>query len=78
MKAFTETVVPFKDGAKEENTDAVIFATGQSFCLPFLEEAILKIHSDNQLFLYKYVDFPSTLEKPTLPLLASFNLWEPS
>lgn len=70
--------MPFEDGTKEENTDAIIFATGQSFCLLFLGEAILKIHSDNQISLYKYVDPPSTVEKTTWPLLASFNLWEPS
>ncbi|XP_001372704.2 flavin-containing monooxygenase 5-like isoform X2 [Monodelphis domestica] len=67
VKEFTETAVIFEDGTKEENIDAVIFATGYSFSFPFLEESVIKT-KNNHVSLYKYV-FPPFLEKPTLAMI---------
>uniref|UniRef100_A0A4X2K2Y2 Flavin-containing monooxygenase n=1 Tax=Vombatus ursinus TaxID=29139 RepID=A0A4X2K2Y2_VOMUR len=67
VKEFTETAVIFEDGTKEDNIDAVIFATGYSFSFPFLEESVIKI-KNNHVSLYKHV-FPPFLEKPTLAII---------
>nr|XP_003468717.1 dimethylaniline monooxygenase [N-oxide-forming] 5-like [Cavia porcellus] len=65
VKEFTITSVIFDDGT-EESIDAVVFATGYTFSLPFLEDdsGIL----DSQRSMFKFV-FPPQLEKPTLAFI---------
>ena len=36
VKEFTETAAIFEDGSREDDIDAVIFATGYSFAFPFV------------------------------------------
>ncbi|XP_044156764.1 flavin-containing monooxygenase 5-like [Bufo gargarizans] len=67
IKAFTDTGVIFEDGTKEENIDAVIFATGYSFSFPFCEESVINVKG-NKIALYKFM-FPYHLEKPTLAIV---------
>ncbi|XP_040262601.1 flavin-containing monooxygenase 5-like isoform X2 [Bufo bufo] len=67
IKAFTDTGVIFEDGTKEENIDAVIFATGYSFSFPFCEESVINVKG-NKIALYKFM-FPYHLEKPTLAVM---------
>ncbi|XP_005998575.1 flavin-containing monooxygenase 5-like isoform X1 [Latimeria chalumnae] len=67
VKEFTETGAIFEDGTVEDNIDTVIFATGYSFCFPFLDESVIKV-TNNHISLYKYV-FPPQLEKPTLAII---------
>uniref|UniRef100_A0A4W3K2P6 Flavin-containing monooxygenase n=1 Tax=Callorhinchus milii TaxID=7868 RepID=A0A4W3K2P6_CALMI len=66
VKQFTETAAIFEDGTVEEDIDVVIFATGYTFCFPFLDE-VVKV-KNNQVSLYKYV-FPPQLEQPTLAFI---------
>nr|XP_019575489.1 PREDICTED: dimethylaniline monooxygenase [N-oxide-forming] 5 [Rhinolophus sinicus] len=66
VKEFTETAAIFEDGSREENIDAVIFATGYTFAFPFLEDYIKVVK--NKVSLYKMV-FPPNLEKPTLAII---------
>ncbi|XP_037354819.1 flavin-containing monooxygenase 5 [Talpa occidentalis] len=66
VKEFTETGAIFEDGSKEDNIDAVIFATGYSFAFPFLDESVKVVN--NKISLYKKV-FPPNLEKPTLAII---------
>lgn len=66
VSEFTETAAIFEDGSKEEDIDAVVFATGYSFSFPFLGDCV-KV-TENQVNLYKYV-FPPQLEKPTLAFI---------
>ncbi|NWX99144.1 FMO5 monooxygenase, partial [Nothoprocta ornata] len=63
IREFTATAAVFEDGTKEDDIDAVVFATGYSFAFPFLEDCVTVV--ENQIPLYKYV-FPVHLEKPTL------------
>ncbi|XP_056379589.1 flavin-containing monooxygenase 5-like isoform X2 [Hyla sarda] len=67
VKEFTDTGVIFEDGTKEENIDAVIFATGYSFSFPFCEETVITV-KENKVSLYKFM-FPYHLEKPTLAVV---------
>ncbi|XP_048214143.1 flavin-containing monooxygenase 5-like [Perognathus longimembris pacificus] len=64
VKEFTETSAIFEDGT-EEKIDAVVFATGYTFSLPFLEDEDIL---DNQHSMFKCV-FPPHLEKPTLAFI---------
>ncbi|KAG8517656.1 Dimethylaniline monooxygenase [N-oxide-forming] 5 [Galemys pyrenaicus] len=66
VKEFTETAAIFEDGSKEEDIDAVIFATGYSFAFPFLDDSVKVVN--NKVSLYKKV-FPPNLEKPTLAII---------
>ncbi|XP_077012004.1 flavin-containing monooxygenase 5 [Tamandua tetradactyla] len=66
VKEFTETAAIFEDGSREENIDAVVFATGYSFAFPFLDDCVKVIR--NKISLYKHV-FPPNLEKPTLAII---------
>ncbi|XP_025069385.1 dimethylaniline monooxygenase [N-oxide-forming] 5-like isoform X3 [Alligator sinensis] len=66
VSEFTETAAIFEDGTKEDNIDAVVFATGYSFSFPFLESCVEVVN--NQISLYKFV-FPPHLEKPTLAFI---------
>lgn len=66
VKEFTETAAIFEDGSKEDDIDAVIFATGYSFSFPFLEDSVKVVK--NKVSLYKKV-FPPNLEKPTLAII---------
>ncbi|XP_038613643.1 flavin-containing monooxygenase 5 [Tachyglossus aculeatus] len=66
VTGFTETAVLFEDGTREEDIDAVIFATGYSFAFPFLEDSIRVVK--NKVCLYHHV-FPPQLEKPTLAFI---------
>ncbi|XP_027722504.1 dimethylaniline monooxygenase [N-oxide-forming] 5 isoform X1 [Vombatus ursinus] len=66
VKEFTETAAIFEDGSREDNIDAVIFATGYSFDFPFLEDSLRAVK--NKISLYKKV-FPPNLEKPTLAII---------
>ncbi|XP_066117847.1 flavin-containing monooxygenase 5 [Saccopteryx bilineata] len=66
VKEFTETAAIFEDGSREDDIDAVIFATGYSFAFPFLEESVKVVK--NKISLYKKV-FPPNLEKPTLAMI---------
>ncbi|XP_072500695.1 flavin-containing monooxygenase 5 [Notamacropus eugenii] len=66
VKEFTETAAIFEDGTREDNIDAVIFATGYSFDFPFLEDSVRVVK--NKISLYKNV-FPPNLEKPTLAII---------
>lgn len=66
VKEFTETAAIFEDGTREDNIDAVIFATGYSFDFPFLEDSVRVVK--NKISLYKRV-FPPDLEKPTLAII---------
>ncbi|XP_070323302.1 flavin-containing monooxygenase 5 isoform X2 [Odocoileus virginianus] len=66
VKAFTETAAIFEDGSREDDIDAVIFATGYSFVFPFLEDSVKVVK--NKVSLYKKV-FPPNLEKPTLAII---------
>ncbi|XP_006861750.1 PREDICTED: dimethylaniline monooxygenase [N-oxide-forming] 5 [Chrysochloris asiatica] len=63
---FTETAAIFEDGSREDNIDAVIFATGYSFSFPFLDDSVKVVK--NKISLYKKV-FPPNLEKPTLAII---------
>ncbi|XP_040216079.1 dimethylaniline monooxygenase [N-oxide-forming] 2-like isoform X2 [Rana temporaria] len=63
---FTETSVKFDDGSIEENIDVVVFATGYHYSFPFLDESIIKV--DDNVNLYKSV-FPKNLEKATLGVI---------
>lgn len=66
VKEFTETAAIFEDGSREDNIDAVIFATGYSFAFPFLEDSVKVVK--NKVSLYKKV-FPPNLEKSTLAFI---------
>ncbi|XP_043315025.1 flavin-containing monooxygenase 5-like isoform X3 [Cervus canadensis] len=66
VKEFTETAAIFEDGSREDDIDAVIFATGYSFAFPFLEDSVKVVK--NKVSLYKKV-FPPDLEKPTLAII---------
>ncbi|XP_036917525.1 flavin-containing monooxygenase 5 isoform X2 [Sturnira hondurensis] len=66
VKEFTETAAIFEDGSREDDIDAVIFATGYSFDFPFLEDSVKVVK--NKISLYKKV-FPPNLEKPTLAII---------
>lgn len=66
VKEFTETAAIFEDGSREDDIDAVIFATGYSFAFPFLEDSVKVVK--NKVSLYKKV-FPPNLEKPTLAII---------
>ncbi|XP_032464363.1 dimethylaniline monooxygenase [N-oxide-forming] 5 isoform X2 [Phocoena sinus] len=66
VKEFTETAAIFEDGSREDDIDAVIFATGYSFAFPFLEDSVKVVK--NKISLYKKV-FPPNLEKPTLAII---------
>ncbi|XP_004717319.1 flavin-containing monooxygenase 5 [Echinops telfairi] len=66
VKEFTETAAIFEDGSREDNIDAVIFATGYSFAFPFLDDSVKVVR--NKISLYKKV-FPPNLEKPTLAII---------
>uniref|UniRef100_A0A8D2ANC9 Flavin-containing monooxygenase 5 n=1 Tax=Sciurus vulgaris TaxID=55149 RepID=A0A8D2ANC9_SCIVU len=66
VKEFTETAAIFEDGSREDDIDAVIFATGYSFAFPFLEDSVQVVK--NKISLYKKV-FPPNLEKPTLAII---------
>jgi dimethylaniline monooxygenase (N-oxide forming) len=67
VKEFTETAAIFEDGSREEDIDAVVFATGYSFSFPFLEDDSVKVVK-NKVSLYKKV-FPPNLEKPTFAII---------
>nr|KAF6290635.1 flavin containing dimethylaniline monooxygenase 5 [Myotis myotis] len=66
VQEFTETAAIFEDGSREDDIDAVIFATGYSFAFPFLEDSVRVVR--NKISLYKKV-FPPSLEKPTLAII---------
>nr|XP_054330228.1 flavin-containing monooxygenase 5-like [Pongo pygmaeus] len=66
VKEFTETAAIFEDGSREDDIDAVIFATGYSFAFPFLEDSVKVVK--NKISLYKKV-FPPNLERPTLAII---------
>ncbi|XP_058516124.1 flavin-containing monooxygenase 5 isoform X2 [Ochotona princeps] len=66
VKEFTETAAIFEDGSREDDIDAVIFATGYSFSFPFLEDSVKVVK--NKVSLYKKV-FPPNLERPTLAII---------
>ncbi|KAF0877861.1 flavin-containing monooxygenase 5 [Crocuta crocuta] len=66
VKEFTETAAIFEDGSREDDIDAVIFATGYTFAFPFLEDSVQVVK--NKVSLYKKV-FPPNLEKPTLAII---------
>lgn len=66
VKEFTETAAIFEDGSREDDIDAVIFATGYSFSFPFLEDSVKVVK--NKVSLYKKV-FPPNLERPTLAMI---------
>ncbi|XP_072625594.1 flavin-containing monooxygenase 5 [Canis lupus baileyi] len=66
VKEFTETAAIFEDGSREDNIDAVIFATGYTFAFPFLKDSVPVVK--NKISLYKKV-FPPNLEKPTLAII---------
>ncbi|KAJ6655427.1 hypothetical protein lerEdw1_005127 [Lerista edwardsae] len=66
VSEFTETAAIFEDGSKEEDIDAVVFATGYTYSFPFLGNYVDVV--DNEVSLYKYV-FPPHLEKPTLAII---------
>ncbi|XP_036611845.1 dimethylaniline monooxygenase [N-oxide-forming] 4-like [Trichosurus vulpecula] len=72
VERFTETSAIFTDGTVEEDIDAVIFATGFTFSLPFLEEPTRSL-CKTKIYLYKYV-FPSNLEKPTMAVIGHISL----
>lgn len=63
---FTESAVSFTDGTSEP-IDAVVFATGYEYKIPFLADSISKIE-DNRTCLYKYM-FPPHLQHPTLGIV---------
>ncbi|ELW70998.1 Dimethylaniline monooxygenase [N-oxide-forming] 5 [Tupaia chinensis] len=65
VREFTETSAIFEDGT-EEDIDIIIFATGYTFCFPFLENDPTVL--DNQRSMFKFV-FPPQLEKPTLAFI---------
>ncbi|KAM9689394.1 LOW QUALITY PROTEIN: flavin-containing monooxygenase 5 [Trichechus inunguis] len=66
VKEFTETAAIFEDGSREDDVDAVIFATGYSFSFPFLDDSVKVVK--NKISLYKKV-FPPNMEKPTLAII---------
>ncbi|XP_007946598.1 flavin-containing monooxygenase 5 [Orycteropus afer afer] len=66
VKEFTETAAIFEDGSREDDVDAVVFATGYSFAFPFLDDCVKVVK--NKISLYKKV-FPPNLEKPTLAII---------
>lgn len=66
VKEFTETAAIFDDDSREDDIDAVVFATGYSFAFPFLEDSVKVV--ENKISLYKNV-FPPNLEKPTLAII---------
>ena len=63
---FTESAVSFTDGTSEP-IDAVVFATGYEYKIPFLDDSISKIE-DNRTCLYKYM-LPPHLLHPTLGIV---------
>ncbi|XP_048207847.1 flavin-containing monooxygenase 5-like [Perognathus longimembris pacificus] len=67
VKEFTETAAIFEDGSREDDIDAVIFATGYSFAFPFLKDDSVNVVK-NKVSLYKKV-FPPLLEKPTFAII---------
>ncbi|XP_015982199.2 flavin-containing monooxygenase 5 [Rousettus aegyptiacus] len=66
VKEFTERAAIFEDGSKEDDIDAVIFATGYTFSFPFLQDLVEVV--ENKITLYKRVFLPN-LEKPTLAII---------
>ncbi|XP_068808056.1 flavin-containing monooxygenase 5-like [Struthio camelus] len=66
VREFTATAAIFEDGTKEDDIDAVVFATGYSFSFPFLEDCVTVV--ENQISLYKFM-FPIDLQKPTLAFI---------
>ncbi|NWI11503.1 FMO3 monooxygenase, partial [Crypturellus soui] len=68
VKEFRETSVLFQDGTVQKDVDVVIFATGYSFCYPFMEDDSIIKSRDNTITLYKSI-LPPQLEKPTLAVI---------
>ncbi|KAM9324781.1 dimethylaniline monooxygenase [N-oxide-forming] 2-like [Gastrophryne carolinensis] len=65
---FTETAAHFSDGSVVDNLDVVIFSTGHTFKLPFLEESDLKKDA-RKGYLYKKM-IPLGIEKPTIAFIS--------
>ncbi|XP_069335356.1 flavin-containing monooxygenase 5-like [Eulemur rufifrons] len=65
VRELTETSAIFEDDT-EEDIDVIIFATGYTFFLPFLEDDSKIL--DSQYSMFKFV-FPPQLEKPTLAFI---------
>ncbi|XP_052072576.1 flavin-containing monooxygenase 5-like [Mytilus californianus] len=63
---FDDCGVVFEDGSYER-IDAVVYATGYSYKIKFLDESIVKIEN-NKTHLYKYM-FPPHLKHPTLAVV---------
>lgn len=63
---FDDSGVVFHDGSHEK-VDAVVFATGYSYKIKFLDESIVNINK-NQTCLYKYM-FPPHLRHPSLAVI---------
>lgn len=63
---FDNEGVVFQDGSYEK-IDAVLFATGYSYHIKFLDESVLKIDK-NRTSLYKYM-YPPNLSHPTLAVI---------
>jgi len=67
IQTITDDSVLFVDGEKEENIDAIIYATGYNLDFPFLKgkSVILENNTSN---LYKFV-FPTDVHPPTLAVI---------
>lgn len=63
---FDDCGVVFEDGSYER-FDAVVYATGYSYKIKFLDESVVKIEN-NKTDLYKYM-FPQHLKHPTLAVV---------
>lgn len=66
VRHFSSNKVSFEDGSSEE-VDAVIFATGYNYTIPFVDDSITRV-KDNETRLYKFV-FPPHLKHPSLGII---------
>lgn len=66
---FHERAVEFEDDSLASDVDVVIFATGYSFNLDFLEEGRLVKVEENRVLLYKFMFPPALAPRNTLCLV---------
>lgn len=66
IERMDENSVSFVDGSSQE-LDAIIFCTGYDIKFSFLDESILRVSTDNDVDIYKYVFLPA--QSPTISMV---------
>jgi dimethylaniline monooxygenase (N-oxide forming) len=67
IEKLTENSVIFEDGTREDNIDAIVYATGYNFGFPFVKHKALEV-VNYQTSLYKFV-FSPEIQPPTLAVI---------